>query len=50
MPIAKQENWFVWEYNPVNQFSVLYFGHIERCHDKVTILQVAYYLVANSRT
>ncbi|MEH1937308.1 MAG: hypothetical protein V7L14_27105 [Nostoc sp.] len=35
---AKQENWFVWEYNPVNQFSILYSDNIGGCHNTATIL------------
>ncbi|MGF1937708.1 MAG: hypothetical protein RM347_025515 [Nostoc sp. ChiQUE02] len=41
VPITKQENWFAWEHNQVDQFSVLYSDNIERCPEKITILEIA---------
>ncbi|MEM9922915.1 MAG: glycosyltransferase family 4 protein [Cyanobacteria bacterium P01_D01_bin.50] len=41
VPIHKKDNWFAWEYNTVDKFTVLYSGNMGRCHDIDTILETA---------
>ncbi len=37
-PIAKEQNWFAYEYGTHHKFTVLYSGNLGRCHDLDTIL------------
>lgn len=37
-PIAKEQNWFAYEYGTDHKFTVLYSGNLGRCHDLDTIL------------
>ncbi|MFS0518101.1 hypothetical protein ACEYW6_25760 [Nostoc sp. UIC 10607] len=41
VPITKKKDWFVLEYNALNQLSVLYSHNVGRCHNTVAILQAA---------